>query len=314
MGRYDEQLRQLDAQMQQKQTLREETESLERQRDELEKYVWELDLRRTAEKNDVEKLDQTNLKSLYYRFSGKMEEKRALEQAEAEAAESEYTVQKRKLTELEREIENLRQDMSALHGCEQRYQQLLAEKTDAILRSAMPEAAQIREIDRKTAVLTNQADEIREAVSAGQKAMRTADAVWEKLDGADGWATWDLFGGGMISDLAKYSNMDAAQSLTLQLQADLQRFQTELSDVKVTLDTNVNVDGFLRFADYFFDGIIADWAVKDRIGRSKEQLQRTRSEIGQALRGLENMLNDNVRACEDARRLRRRILLEAEVE
>ena len=95
---------------------------------------------------------------------------------------------------------------------------------------------------------------------------------------------------------------------------DLQRFQTELADVKVTLDTNLNVDGFLRFADYFFDGLIADWAVKDRIGRSKEQLQRTRSEIGHALRGLENMLNDNVRACEDARRLRRRILLEAEVE
>jgi len=33
----------------------------------------------------------------------------------------------------------------------------------------------------------------------------------------------------------------------------------------------VNVDGFLRFADYFFDGLFADWAVLDRINQSQEQ-------------------------------------------
>ncbi len=37
-------------------------------------------------------------------------------------------------------------------------------------------------------------------------------AVSSTLDSAEGWGTWDLFGGGLITDLAKYSKLDEAQS------------------------------------------------------------------------------------------------------
>jgi hypothetical protein len=51
----------------------------------------------------------------------------------------------------------------------------------------------------------------------------------------------------------------------------------------------IQVDGFLRFADYFFDGIFADWAVLDRIGKSKQQVQSTMQQIEQVLGRLDNM-------------------------
>ena len=51
----------------------------------------------------------------------------------------------------------------------------------------------------------------------------------------------------------------------------------------------VNVDGFLRFADYFFDGLFADWAVLDKINRSQEQVRSTRHQIENVLSRLGGM-------------------------
>ena len=51
----------------------------------------------------------------------------------------------------------------------------------------------------------------------------------------------------------------------------------------------VNVDGFLRFADYFFDGLFADWAVGDRISESQSSVMSVRYKIEQAMNKLTSM-------------------------
>ena len=53
----------------------------------------------------------------------------------------------------------------------------------------------------------------------------------------------------------------------------------------------VNVDGFLRFADYFFDGLFADWAVMDKISQSQSQVQSTKSQIDSVLSRLNSMMS-----------------------
>ena len=57
----------------------------------------------------------------------------------------------------------------------------------------------------------------------------------------------------------------------------------------IQADLQVNVDGFLRFADYFFDGLFADWAVLDKISQSKEQVQNTKQQIETVLFRLNSM-------------------------
>ena len=111
------------------------------------------------------------------------------------------------------------------------------------------------------------------------------------LDSAEGWGTWDLFGGGLIADLAKHSHLDEAQSSIEYLQSQLRRFKTELADVTIQADMQVNVDGFLRFADYFFDGLFVDWAVMDKISQSQSQVQSTRNQIESVLSRLDSMMN-----------------------
>ena len=134
-------------------------------------------------------------------------------------------------------------------------------------------------LEERTAYLESQKRELEEAVSAGRAALTTADQIAGSLDSAEGWGTWDLFGGGLISDLAKHSHLDDAQASVEFLQSQLRRFKTELSDVTISADFQVNIDGFLRVADYLFDGIFADWTVLDQIHQSQAQIQNTRSQI-----------------------------------
>ena len=38
------------------------------------------------------------------------------------------------------------------------------------------------------------------------------------------------------------------------------------------MDLHVEVEGFLKFADFFFDGIVADYLVQSKIENAKKQL------------------------------------------
>ena len=98
-----------------------------------------------------------------------------------------------------------------------------------------------------------------------------------------GWSTWDIVGGGLLVDIAKHRELDHAQEQVEQLQIDLRRFKTELVDVEITAELQVSVDGFLKFADFFFDGLFADWAVLDHIKQAQEQVENTKQQIEQVL-------------------------------
>ena len=148
----------------------------------------------------------------------------------------------------------------------------------------------LRELEEHLAALENRKREIREALNAGSSARATADRILRELNSADNWNTWDMFSGnGVITHMAKHGHLDTAQDLTEELQQKLRKFKTELADIQITADTQVNIDGFLRFADYFFDGIFADWAVGNRISESISSVSGTRDKISATIRKLESM-------------------------
>lgn len=137
--------------------------------------------------------------------------------------------------------------------------------------------------------LQEQKKELREAINAGRQAQSIADEVLSKLKSAKGWGVCDLLGGGLISDIAKHSALDEAQELVEHLKNQLRRFKTELADVSVQADLQVQINGFTRFADYFFDGIFADWTVLDRIERSVAQAEKLQMQIKEVLEWLSAM-------------------------
>ena len=290
---FDSSLSELQQKVALKKQLEAKLKDLRNQRKVFDKKVIELRVEHRSEQEDVEKLEGRSLANYFYQLFGKLDEKLSEERREASAAKVKLDAALRELAAVDCEIEEIQSRLQELYGCEQVYTAALEAKRNAVKSAGTPAAAQILELEEKIVFLESQKKEIREAIAAGNSAMGTADSVLSELEDADGWNTWDMLGGGgIITHMAKHSHLDEAQEKVEQLQSKLRRFKTELADIDIHADLQVSIDGFLRFADYFFDGLFADWAVGDKISESQSSVQKVKGQISSALSKLERMEKD----------------------
>lgn len=290
MTSYDESLLSLSQKVALKKQLEAKLDNLRDQRRVFDRKVVELRVEHRSEQDDVDKLEGRSLANYFYQIIGKLDEKIDEERKQAYAAKVKLDAAQRELAAVDWEIQEIQSQLQELVGCEAAYIAALESKRNAVKASGTPVASQILEIEERIVFLENQKKEIREAVSAGQSALGTADSVLSELEDADGWNTWDIIGGGgIITHMAKHGHLDEAQEKVEQLQGKLRRFKTELADINIQADMQVNIDGFLRFADYFFDGLFADWAVGDKISESQSSVQEVKNQINSALSKLSSM-------------------------
>jgi hypothetical protein len=247
------------------------------------------------EEADVDRLERTTATSIFYSVLGKKDEKLDKEQQEAYTAKLKYDAAVHQLDDCKLRIDELRQEKAALSDCTGEYEQVFAEIKEILLQDPSY-ADQLCALHRQHGEIVSQLRELDEAISAGNAAMHQIKCIESSLDSAEDWGTWDVVGGGLLSDLQKHSYLDEAQCGAEHLQVLLSRFRTELADVHInkTLGT-VNVDGFLRFADYFFDGLIADWSVLSRIHDSQESVYQARLQVGDALLKLDGLKDDRAK-------------------
>lgn len=118
----------------------------------------------------------------------------------------------------------------------------------------------------------NNEQEIREALQAADNALFHLRQAQRQLRSARNWGLYDLFGGGFFSTLIKHSKMNRARNEVEAARDAVCRFSRELSDVAGSAQFEMDTDDFLSFADYFFDGFIADYMMQNRIGRARDQV------------------------------------------
>ena len=291
MTMYDEKLRTLQERTARFRQLSTMLKELHSQRNDLAARVRELEAVKLDEQDDVDRLEGRSLAAFFYNVIGKIDEQLNKERQEAYAARVKYDAAARELENVESDLRRCETELGALNGCEREYEAALREKAAAVKAAGGKYAEEILKLEERSAFLEGQRRELREAISAGNSARSSAESVLSSLNRAKDWGTWDLLGGGLLADMAKHSHLDEAQGAIERLQSQLRRFKTELADVTIRADMQVNVDGFLRFADYFFDGLFTDWAVMDRISQSQSQVQNTWSQIESVLSRLDSMMN-----------------------
>lgn len=132
--------------------------------------------------------------------------------------------------------------------------------------------------------------ELREAIAAGEEVLYHLGAVSKSLDSASNWGIWDMLGGGLFVTWAKHSRLNDAKEQVRKAEAACRIFARELKDVQMQLDANLELDGFLKFADFFFDGFFADIMVQSRIGSMRDDVRRQRAYIERTLQTLRSRL------------------------
>ncbi len=115
------------------------------------------------------------------------------------------------------------------------------------------------------------------------------DRASKCLDSASGWGMLDIFGGGLISGLAKHHRIDEAQDALREAQASLAVFSRELSDVREFSGLKVDIGRGWTFADFFFDGAISDIVVQRKIEDARSRVDHARDTVRDALTRLEKL-------------------------
>lgn len=128
--------------------------------------------------------------------------------------------------------------------------------------------------------------EIAEAIAAGEQALRSLRAAQDKLDSASNWGIFDMLGGGLISSMVKHSRMEEANQYLTAAKETIAVFERELEDVSGMGQLEVDVGGFLSFADLFLDNIFVDYMVQNKISEAKEQVQEAIRQVETVLRRL----------------------------
>lgn len=287
----NQQLKILQEQISRQKKLRELQKILDMQKTELVEKETELRQIRDREQRDVDKLEGHSLAAFFAEVTGKKGERLDKERREAYEAAVKYDTVMCELSTVRHDLESINFELGGLAGCEDRYKEAMEQEQEQLRNSDPVKGPKIYELEKQLVNIQCQKKEIREAISAGELAKIKADVVLDEMDKAKGWSKRDMWGGGIIADVQKYSHLDQAQGQIERLQVQLRRFQTELTDVQITMEsTQINVEGFLKFADWFFDDLFSNRIVHSKIKNSQSQVQEIRRKIIRALQNLKEML------------------------
>lgn len=263
------------------------------------------------EQLDVEKMSQTSLKTLFYKCLGTHDKQVAKEKEEALAAVLKYESCKKSVDELTEKLSQLTNRHYEMSKVQDKLDALYEEKRRVMASFNMPEYAKIGQLEKEIIFIRREIKELKEAITPGNMAINTLNEAIELLDSAGDWGTWDLLGGGLIADMMKHDKIDKAKQAILNAQTYVQRLQVELQDVNMSLDGSIQITGGAVFADFFFDGLIADWYMQSKISQSRENVVATCGKIRKIVSTLSTQLNHKEKDLEAKEREIKRIIEQA---
>ena len=305
MTYFDERLKELHRQKLQKKHLQAMEMELTNQRNAAAKKAAELEAIKRKEQLDVDKLEGKTFKALFAILAGTKEEKLSQERQEAYAAAMKYDAAQRDLQGIMHDLEVCKIELEKIEGSEEEYEHLLEERKNSLKQEASRRAKEVIILEKQMEDLSHEIVELEEALDVGYRAFDLIETILKELNEAYNWAETDVFMDNFWVDMQKHEHIHTAQDLIQDLRDELRRFKTELADVSIEGDIQIEIDDFSEFADCFFDNIFMDWEIRDKITNSMSQADDTRSQIVGTINLLKDMRD---------KRMKSRIELEEDLE
>ncbi|MBB6673394.1 hypothetical protein [Cohnella nanjingensis] len=236
------------------------------------------------EEADVDQLKSASVARLWNRLIGRLDERLREEEREAADAWLKYDAAEAALRALEGELAEARRSLGDVIDADLAYERLLSRREAWIREHDLAASAELQRVSESLGELRAMRKELDEAKQAGEKAARALASAEERLRSARNWGTYDMLGGGAIATHIKHNRIDEARAEMHEAQHALRMFEKELNDLRVQAGVpDVEVGGFLTFADYFFDGFLTDWIVQGRIDDALNRVQRGGGEVRRQL-------------------------------
>lgn len=252
------------------------------------------------EQADVDKLNKTNISSIFASITGKKGEKLEKEQRELIEAKLAYEQGVQEQSELMEEINTLKNDINNLEQYEKDYTRLRKDKL-ALLQEVDPRLKdKIAQTESDLNYSKSQLLELRQANNIGKAAIGDMNAAEKELELARKHAKKDVHADGSYHDEKKMEYMDIASMYITYAKAKVERFNKELYDVHVEgTKSKIELAEMDTLFDRWFDNY---WANKDTlrsIESSIESIWRLRKEVQMILDELTQLKHEHTKIVKD---------------
>ena len=243
------------------------------------------------EQRDVETLESEGLTSMFRKFIGDREEK-------LEKEREEYLRASLRFNELFKSVELIRFELDLLSKKEQsqetvarRVETLIAYREKEIMDLDPTVALVLKGINQQTDKLHKYSVEVDEAHAAGMRSLELVRACEHNLIEAQLMGQRDMWGSKYHgTGQRKHDAIDRARDYAYRSRHELIRFGNELQDVfkGMQLEVNMNIEDFGRFTDIFFDNLITDYLIQQKISKSLLNVNGTRQHLDHIMLSLDS--------------------------
>ncbi len=281
---------------------------IEQQKLQLQQLKKQLD----KELKDVEQLEGFTLQNFWHSLKGTKDAAKHKEQEEYLAAKMKFDSANAALENLQNDLRRIDSALASLKDAQAEYQTALREKEQQLLAYSKPESRRLWEISEQLGYLQAQAQEIAEAIDAGQKASRGLSQVENSLGSAQGWGVVDIIGGGLLTTAIKHSYIGEARRQINEAQQQLRRFETELVDIQKT-HSPLDLGSIWTLADFLLDGLLFDLIVQSQISDAQHRTRQLQGEIHAAMQELHRLQRENQQEMEKLNEERQRLIEDAPI-
>ena len=271
-----------------KQSIQNKLNELMNQQSNLTTNIDEFKKNMNKEQKDVERLENMTLTSILTNLFDNKEEKLNKERKEAYEAKLKYDSSIMQYQSVNADIKYYQSKLEEIYNCEEEYEILLKEK-----KESLKDKIEVIELDKKISETLHYQNEINEAIEEAANAHHICSKILNYLKDANDFATVDVFfKGGILMHSLKYDLLDKAQEEFNRLQVQLNKLKTELVDIHIQQNIELSIDNWSRSVDYWFDNMLTDLQIKDKIIQSISQTEKTNLCIVNLINDLNTMLEE----------------------
>lgn len=257
----------------------------------LQREMTTLEVKLEMEQEDVNKLTRMSLTNLFHTILRSKEEQLEMEQQQVLQATLELQKNKQ-LQEMENaSIAEISEELSALRHATYEYQQLYAQQ-EQLFRQSTNNNEAWQSLEQQITDAASLQQEVKEAIQAASKVLSALHNAEDYLKKAQNWGRWDMWGnGGIISSAVKHSHIDDANHSITTAQHYLKQLRSELKDINYVQAIELDIQSMLKGIDIWFDNIITDWIVQDKIVHAKQNVEQLINRINRLLQQLQEQFH-----------------------
>ncbi|MCR8743937.1 hypothetical protein [Romboutsia lituseburensis] len=242
------------------------------------------------EKKDVDNLKKLSLSNLIYTVAGNKADKMEKEEKEYVMAKLQYDKCQSNVNLIKSNISNITSRLNDLSKYEAIYANLLKKKIELInVYGDESTKNKIIYIEKNIDMYIKEMKEVDESIYVGNELLDEVRVAKKLLASAKAWSTFDIFGGDLLSYMAKHSKIDDVQWHLSKISNLIKSFNKELKDVNIS---GINFSSSTKTFDIFFDNIFTDLSVDKHITDSYDNICILEVKVENILKRLKNNRND----------------------